>query len=79
MMMDELHQKINMECDNIGVPSPFIPPLNAQPLVVPDHKGVIQLQKWRVCTNYRELNKIMKVLPMPQAAGTLWSLMDLYI
>ena len=42
MTMDELHQKINMECDNIGVPSPFIPPPNAQPLVVPDHKGVIQ-------------------------------------
>ena len=79
MTMDELRQKINMECDKIGVPSPFIPPLNAQPLVVPDHEGVIQPEKWRVCTNYWELNKIMKVLPMPQAADTLWSLMDLYI
>ena len=66
MTMDELCQKINMECNNIGVPSPFIPPPNAQPLVVPDHEGVIQPQKWRVCTNYRELNKITKVLPMAQ-------------
>ena len=66
MTMDELRQKINMECDNIGVPSPSIPPPNTQPLIVPNHKGVIQPQKWRVCTNYQELNKIMKVLPMPQ-------------
>ena len=66
MTMDELHQKINMECESIGVPSPFIAPPYVQPLNVPDPNSIIQPQKWGVCTNYQELNKVTKVVLLPQ-------------
>ena len=40
----------------------------AQPIpeVQETQPGVMQPQKWRVCTNYWELNKVTQVLPMPQ-------------
>ena len=66
MTMDELRQKVNTECKGIDVATPFIAPPDMLLPSTPDPGGVVQPQKWKVCTNYRELNKITKVLPMPQ-------------
>ena len=67
MTMDELHQKLNSDCNNLGVPLPFIGPPEPTPYN-PEltNQDLSPPQKWRVCTNYRELNKVMQVLPMPQ-------------
>ena len=66
MTMDELRQKVNTECKGINVATPFIAPPDILLPSTPDPGDVVQPQKWRVCTNYQELNKITKVLPMPQ-------------
>ena len=66
MTMDELCQKVNTECKGIDVATPFIAPPDMLLPSTPDPGGIVQPQKWRVCTNYQELNKITKVLPMPQ-------------
>ena len=66
LTIDELHQKVNLECESIGIPSPFVTPPDTTPLDMHNLEGIIQPQKWRVCTNYRELNKVTQVLSMPQ-------------
>ena len=52
MTMDELHQKVNTECEGIDVATPFIALPDMLLPSTPDPGGVIQPQKWRVCTNY---------------------------
>lgn len=73
MTMDKLCQKVNLECKQIGILNPYIGPCSVQPMpeVQKTQPGVMQPQKWRVCTNYQELNKVTQVLPMPQ--GSIWS------
>lgn len=68
MTMDELHKKVNSECEQVDVLSLFIGLHATQPTseVQEASSGIMQPQKWRVCTNYCKLNKVMQVLPMPQ-------------
>lgn len=67
MTIEELHQHINNECDSIGVTPPLVAldGMKQQP-IVPQRTTETLPQKWHVCTNYMELNKVTQVLPMPQ-------------
>jgi hypothetical protein len=66
MTVNELRQRLNQECETVGVPPPFIGPRGADP--IPDKpSGSNDLPvKWRVCTNYMKLNEVTQVLQMPQ-------------
>jgi Reverse transcriptase (RNA-dependent DNA polymerase) len=64
MTIEELRQRLNKECANVGVKPPFIVPENAPPL--PNLETADEPQKWRVCTNYMRLNELTHVLQMPQ-------------
>jgi Reverse transcriptase (RNA-dependent DNA polymerase) len=61
-----LCQRLNQECEQIGVDQPFIGP---QPASLVGHSSTdpgTAPQKFRVCTNYKKLNEVTHVLPMPQ-------------
>jgi len=60
MTIEELRQRLNEECANVGVKPPFIVPENAPPL--PNLETADEPQKWRVCTNYMKLNEVTHVL-----------------
>src|ERR1700692_4747525 len=66
MTIDELCQHLNQECEQVGVDQPFVGP---QP-TLPVGRDVIDSnhppQKFQVCTNYKKLNEVTQVLPMPQ-------------
>jgi len=66
LTMDELCQRLNQECEQVGIDQPFIGP---QPTSPTSHDSVDANpapQKFRVCTNYKKLNEVTQVLPMPQ-------------
>jgi len=66
LTMDELCQCLNQECEQVGFDQPFIGP---QPTSPTSHDSVDANpapQKFRVCTNYKKLNEVTQVLPMPQ-------------
>lgn len=59
MTIEELHQHINDECDSIIITPPFIAPDNTKgQTLVPQKMTESSPQKWHVCTNYMELNKV---------------------
>jgi hypothetical protein len=65
MMIDELRQWLNQECENIGVSPPFVGPSNIGQ--IPDKPATPDLPaKWCVCTNYMKLNEVTQVLQMLQ-------------
>ena len=66
MTMDELREKVNHEWEHIGLRPPFIGPPRPPHIPETDTHNTLTSQKWRVCMNYRNLNKVTKVLPMPQ-------------
>lgn len=63
MTMEELRQRPNKECEQAGLSPVFDSPPDAPPLPPTDKSGP---QKWRVCTNYMQLNETTKVLQLPQ-------------
>ena len=67
MTMEEIVQCLNRQCDRIKLDIPFVEPegtsLKSQPTM---EKPELEPQKFRVCTNYRKLNEVTQVLPMPQ-------------
>jgi hypothetical protein len=66
LTINELCQRLNQECEQVGVNQPFIGP---QPTLPAGHNSADPKdapQKFRVCTNYKKLNEVTQVLPMPQ-------------
>ena len=67
MTLEELHQRLNKQCEQIGKHAPFAghedSPLTNHPVEVNTEP---EPQKFRVCTNYRKLNEVTQVLQMPQ-------------
>jgi hypothetical protein len=66
MTINELHQWLNEECENVGVAPLLLGPPDAAPLPPQMASSKVLPQKWRVCTNYMKLNEVTQVLPMPQ-------------
>ena len=66
MTLDELKQCLNWECEQALLGKPFICSDGESPSMPISDDGPAKPAKWRVCANYRELNKVTQVLPMPQ-------------
>ena len=66
LTMDELCQRLNQECEQIGIDQPFIGPQPTSPASRDSAEPNSAPQKFRVCTNYKKLNEVTQVLPMPQ-------------
>lgn len=70
LTLEELQHRVNDECVMAGFPSAFE---NLQPRYIPDRNNPDRnnpapgQSKWRVCQDFTELNKVTKVLPMPQS------------
>lgn len=64
MTLDELQYHINMECKAVGIEGHFnIPDEPPQPKTM---EGETMEQKWRICQNFAEVNKVTEIAPMPQ-------------
>ena len=64
MTLDELQNRINMECKAAGIEGHFdIPDEPPQPKTT---KGETMEQKWRICQNFAEVNKVTEIALMPQ-------------
>jgi len=67
LTLEELQHRVNDQCIAAGFPSAFenLPPRN----IVPGDTSTTPLKeqnKWRVCQDFAELNKVTQVPPMPQ-------------
>jgi hypothetical protein len=64
LMLEELQHKVNQECTAAGL-TPYFQVPSRQDVDTPaaTHEGE---QKWRICQDFREVNKYTKVTPMPQ-------------
>jgi Reverse transcriptase (RNA-dependent DNA polymerase)/RNase H-like domain found in reverse transcriptase len=64
LMLEELQHKVNQECTAAGLTPHFQVPLWQEAHAsATTHEGE---QKWRICQDFREVNKHTKVAPMPQ-------------
>ena len=64
LTLEELQHQINDECITHGYKASFNLPPRAQP--TPDDKSSKKAQKWRICQNFSQINKVTKIAPMPQ-------------
>ena len=71
MTLDELKQRLNWECEQALLGKLFVCSDGESPSMPMLGDGPAKPAKWRVCTNYKELNKVTQVLPMPQ--GDIWT------
>jgi len=61
---DELKHKVNDECVKHGLPSAFdLPPC---PPPTENTSVPISPKKWRLCQDFREINKVTPIAPVPQ-------------
>jgi hypothetical protein len=64
LTLEELQQKVNEECAAAGLTLHFqVPPRQEGTEAPKPAKGE---QKWRICQDFKEVNKHSKVAPMPQ-------------
>ena len=66
MTMDELCEKVNHKWEHIRLRPPFIGPPRPPHISETDTHNALTSHMWQVCMDYRNLNKVTKVLPMPQ-------------
>lgn len=66
MTLDELKERLNWECEQAQLGKPFVRSDGSLPSTPGSGSGPPKPAKWRVCTNYKALNKVTQVLPMPQ-------------
>ena len=67
LTLDILKDRVNSECVTAGFPTAFenLPPAES-PTINHDTSTPTPQNKWRVCQDFAELNKVTKVPPMPQ-------------
>ena len=64
LALDELKHRINDECVNHGISSAFDLPPRPEPRELPT--SITTSQKWRICQDFNNLNKVTQIAPMPQ-------------
>ena len=64
LTLEEMQHQINDECIMHGYKTTFNLPPRAQP--TPDNESNKKEQKWRICQNFSQINKVTKIAPMPQ-------------
>lgn len=64
LTLEELQHCINDQCIANGFEPHFQMPPWTTPM--PNNEVVSSEQKWRICQNFREVNKLMKIAPIPQ-------------
>jgi RNase H-like domain found in reverse transcriptase/Reverse transcriptase (RNA-dependent DNA polymerase) len=65
LTLEELQQKVNKECKAAGL----MPHFQVPPIQGPEPSEAAKKyeeQKWRICQDFRQVNKLSKVAPMPQ-------------
>jgi len=67
LTLEELQHRVNDRCTEAGLPLAFedLLPLRPQPQAPSPVDNTLK-QKWRVCQDFADLNKVTKVPPMPQ-------------
>jgi len=64
LSLDELKHKVNDECVKHGLPTAFdLPP---RPLQSEGFPTTTSPKKWRLCQDFREINKVTPIAPVPQ-------------
>ena len=64
LLLDELKHKVNDECVKYGLPAAFdLPP---HPPSSEDASTMLPPMKWCLCQDFREINKVMTITPIPQ-------------
>jgi transposase InsO family protein len=65
LTLEELQHKVNKECEAAGLTPCFqVPPRDEHTNT--EVSTTQEEQKWRICQDFREVNKYSKVAPMPQ-------------
>ena len=64
MTLDELQYRINMECKAAGIEGHF--DILDKPPQPKTTEGETTEQKWRICQNFAEVNKVTEIALMPQ-------------
>lgn len=64
LTMDELKHRVNDECISYGIPGEFDLPPRPKPRE-PATKTPTS-QKWRICQDFNNLNRVTQIAPMPQ-------------
>jgi transposase InsO family protein len=65
LTLEELQHKVNKECEAAGLTPHFqVPPEHIRAST--EASTTQKEQKWRICQDFREVNKFSKVAPMPQ-------------
>ena len=64
LTLEELQHRVNDECIAHG----FEPRFNLPPRTAPTPNDELnkEEQKWRICQNFVQINKVTKIAPMPQ-------------
>lgn len=66
MTMNELQHKANDECVKAGLAPHFDMPPREERVEEESEEGEKKPQKWRVCQNFGEVNRVTEIAPMPQ-------------
>ncbi|CAK5273604.1 unnamed protein product [Mycena citricolor] len=62
---EELKQELNEACERAGMPRPYEMEHKVRTKGAKGGSSQ-QEQKWRICQNFHELKKLLKVVPVPQ-------------
>ena len=63
LTLEELQQRINAECAKAGIDPYFN---GGGGIVTPHINTLPKEQKWRICQNFGEVNKVTQIAAMPQ-------------
>lgn len=67
LMIDKLKHKLNNKCIAAGLPASFnLPPCPEPRTELSSPPDSLKPQKWQICQNFTELNKVTEIAPMPQ-------------
>jgi hypothetical protein len=69
LTLDELKHHVNDKCVKHGIPSAFDMPPRPEPMETPAE--IHPSQKWCICQDFNNLNKVTQIAPMPQ--GDIWA------
>jgi len=66
MTLEELQRAVNKQCLQDGQPPAFILPEHEVPEEPKKTESAPKPQKWRICQNFNEVNRVTTITPMPQ-------------